>query len=57
MKFIHTICVGFIFIFIILYSSLAYSTLVCYATINTSLCVDMSKYVGIFIELADLLKK
>jgi hypothetical protein len=57
MKSVHTLCVGFIFIFIILYSSLVYSTFICYATINTDLCIDMSKYVKIFIEVADLLKK
>jgi len=57
MKTVHTLCVGFIFMFIILYSSLVYSTFICYATINTDFCIDMSKYVKIFIEFADLLKK
>jgi hypothetical protein len=56
-KYINKLFVGFIFIFIILYSSLVYSTLICYATMSTNLCINMSKYVKTFIELADLLKK
>jgi hypothetical protein len=56
-KSINKLFVGFIFIFIVLYSSLVFSTLICYTTMNTSLCGNMSKYVKTFIEFADLLKK
>jgi hypothetical protein len=58
MKSIRTLLfVGLLFIFIMSYTVLLFSTVLCYATLNSNSCIDMSKYVKIFIELANVLKK